>query len=660
MTKLHRRTLLQATAAVGVAGALGRPASAAAARTTITDLGPAVVQFALMSAIVVGDVVYIGTRNVSPCRVVAYHVPTRTVIGRADLTTGHSIQALAADPTGRYLYAGVLQKSGGPQPNLHRWDLSTPDQPAVAIGRIGDRDVRDLAVAPDGVVFAVGGGSSTAPALWQFDPGTGAVSSLGVPDPASTLARAVAATSSTVFFGAGSTLGGGGSASRACLFAYDRAAGTFANVTPREMLADSSMRDLAVVGDRLVAGTAGGPAPAKIALMDLADLSQYSLVTLDGEVTKMYAANGDAVYYSAESGLESISLSSAEVSAVPYAGPSLGEVWGVGVHAGKILVVSGYGFVAEVDPATGDHVVTDLVAAGAQADPQTVMGIAAGCGSVYVGGNGTIARHSVRGGKPQYLRAPGEAKDAEVINGILYTGQYSSQGIWKYNPADGRPPHQAAAFPGGQNRPLDTCWDPVGRRLLVAVQSDTEGGGALWTYEPATARKAAFVNPVDDVQLVRAVATRDGIAYLGGDNAQTSGPRGTVVAFDPTRGRELWRLETGRPYGIGSLVVHGKHLYGMALKGGFFVIDLVRRELIHTADHRAACPQWSAMLVNRGHVYAASDTTLLRFDPRTFALTVVAAGLNGAWYSGCHLNRDEQGVLYTMRGHNLVAVNDKP
>src|SRR3954452_1201646 len=97
------RPVLQATAIAGLAGALeaglSRPA-AAAARTTVTDLGPAVVQFALMSAIVVGDVVYIGTRNVQPCRVVAYHVPTRKVIGRADLTTGYSIQALAADPTG--------------------------------------------------------------------------------------------------------------------------------------------------------------------------------------------------------------------------------------------------------------------------------------------------------------------------------------------------------------------------------------------------------------------------------------------------------------------------------------------------------------------------------------------------------------------------------
>ena len=134
--------MLQAGGAIGLYGRTGEfsPCGRRPPKTKITDLGPGLVQFALMSSVLVGDVIYIGTRNTLPTRVVAYHVPTRKVIGQqTDLTTGYAIQAIAADPTGRYLYAGVLQKSGGPQANLHRWDLSTPDQPAVPIGRIGDR-----------------------------------------------------------------------------------------------------------------------------------------------------------------------------------------------------------------------------------------------------------------------------------------------------------------------------------------------------------------------------------------------------------------------------------------------------------------------------------------------------------------------------------------
>ncbi|MGY0230670.1 outer membrane protein assembly factor BamB family protein [Longispora urticae] len=671
MTNTHpsRRAILQAGGALGLAAALApalsgtahaAPGGTPVTGTTITDLGPALVQFSLMSSVVVGDIAYIGSRNILPARVVAFHLPTRKVIGHTNLTTGYAIQAMVADPTGRYLYLGVLQKGGGPQPNLHRWDLTTLNQLAQPVGRIADRDVRDMAVAPDGVVFAVGGGSPTAPALWQYDPVTGQVTNLGVPDASATLARAVAATTSAVFFGAGSTLGGGGTTSRASLFAYDRAAGGFTNITPTEMLADPSMRELSVIGDRLVAGSAGGTEPAKIAIMDLADTSRYALARLSGKVTKNYAANGDSVYYAAAGGLEAISLSTTTVSQVPFSGPGLGEIWGLDVHDGRIVVVSGYGFVAEIDPATGTCVTTDLETAGAPADPQAVMGIAAGGGFAYVGGNGSIARHSLGPVRERtYLQMPGEAKDAEVINGVLYTGQYSSGGIWRYDPSTDHVPRQVAAFPGVQNRPLDTCWDPVDRRLLVAVQSDTEGGGALWSYDPATGASTHFANPIDSVQLVRAVATRNGTAFLGGDNAQKTGPRGTIVAFDVCRGRELWRIETAMEYGVGSLAVHDKHLYAMTLKGGFLVIDLRTRKIVHTADLRATCPQWSAMLLNRGRIYAASDTTLMRFDCKTFAMTVVAAQLNGGWYSGCHLNNDEHGLLYTMRGTNLVMVDDR-
>lgn len=666
-----RRGLLRAGAALGLAvgvesafsasahGAAAAAPGAPASRVTVTDLGPALVQFGLMSSVLVGDILYVGSRNILPARVVAFHVPTRKVVGVTNLTTGYAIQGIAADPSGRYLYAGVLQKSGGPQANLHRWDLSDLTQPAVPIGRIVDRDVRDLAVAPDGTLFAVGGGSSTPPALWQYSPTTGQVTSLGNPDATATLARAVAATNDTVFWGGGSTLGGGGSASRASLFAYDRATKKFRNVTPAEMIPDPSMRELAIVGDKLVAGSAGGTEPSKMAVMDLADLASYRSARLTGKVTKMYAASGDSVYYATETSVDAFSLSTATVSPVPYQGPSLGEIWGVEVRAGNVLAVSGYGFVAEWDPTTGTVVTTDLVEAGAPADPQAVMGIAAGGGFAYVGGNGTIARHALGPVcETTYLRMPGEAKDAEVLNGVLYTGQYNAQGIWRYDPTSGQSAAQVAAFPGWQNRPLDTQWDEVNKLLLVAVQSDTEGGGALWTYDPATGASTQFPNPIDNVQMLRAVTSREGIAYLGGDNAQAKGLRGTVVAFDPVAGRELWRIETGQEYGIGAMATQGKHLYVMTLKGGFVVIDLSTRQIVHAANHRSVCPQWSSMITNKGRVYCASDTTLMRFDHKTFAMTVVVPELNGGWYSGCHVNNDEDGRLYTMRGNNLVVVEE--
>ncbi len=665
---LSRRRLLQAGGAFGLAMAAesvlatgARAATGTPPATVVTDLGPGLVQFSLMSGLLVGDTVYIGSRNLNPPSVIAFHLPTRKVVSHTNLDAGPepSIQALAADPTGRYLYIGVLVKSDQGRPNLFRWDLTTPDRPAVAIGRTEDRDIRDLAVAPDGTVYAVGGVPGKAPVLWEYNPATGAVTSHGAPDPNATLARAVAATDSTVFFGAGSVLAGGGSASKASLYAFDRATHVFTSVVPKEMEKDPSLRELAVIDGHLVVGTSGGVDPAKFAVLDLADLSSYIVVPTKGKTVKTFTADADRIYFASESGVQAYSKADRTISPVAFAGPDLGEIWGVDHVDGKLAVVSGYGFVAEIDLSARTAVATDLGQAGAVASPQAGMGIAAGRGYVYLGGNGAISRRSLKTGEVVNLQAPGEAKDAEVIEGRLYTGQYNAQGIWSYDPAGGQQPHQAAHFPSEQNRPLDTSWDPVNELLLVGVQSDTEGGGALWTYSPKTGKSVSYANPIDGVQLVRAVANRDGVAYLGGDNAATLGPRATIVAVDPVTGTELWRVDPQQQAGVAALAVQGRHLYGLTTAGQLFVIDRKTRAVVHTADVSSVSKGFAAMVTNRGAVYGVSDTTLFRFDPTTFAVSTVVAGINGAWYSGPHVNV-HNGKLYTLRDHNLVEVDDRP
>ncbi|MET8684547.1 PQQ-binding-like beta-propeller repeat protein [Streptomyces sp. NPDC004732] len=673
---ISRRSVLRAGGAVGLVTAAGLATAGPgqAAQPTgggggarVVDLGPAVVRFSLMSAVLVGDTLYIGSRNLDPVKIIALHMPTGKVVAQTPLGTGHSIQALAADPTGRYLYAGVLQKSVS-RANLYRWDLKTPGKPAEALGRIGDRDIRDLTVAPDGAVFAVGSGGAggAAPALWEYDPAKGGIVSLGVPSADATTAQAVAATASTVFFGAGSILHGGGGKSKAALFALDRAAREFSQVTPRELQRDASIRELAVIDDKLVVGTAGHSAPAQVAVMDLADLGEYSVAESRGTTAKKFAALDGSVYFAGESGLLAYERATDSIGPVEFRGPDLGEIWGVDRRGDKILVTSAFGFVAEIDPAAKTSKVIELADAGAPSAPQTVMGIAAGGGHVYVSGTGTIARHTLgRDGALDrdgtvYLRTPGEAKDAVVVDRVLYTGQYSSQGIWTHDPRKGDTTHQVAAFPPAQNRPADVVWDGVNRRVLVGVESDTAGGGSLWTYDPRTERSRCHVNPIDDGQCVRGLATKDGVAYLGGDNNTGTEPRATVVAFDPVAGKELWRVDPQQSAGVAALAIRGRHLYGLSRKGGFFVIDIRRHKLIHRADVSSVSNGYAAMVTNRGVVYGVSDTTVFRFHPKSFAVSTVVTDINGGWYSGSHITNDESGRLYTMRGRNLVQITDHP
>ncbi|MCE4026239.1 hypothetical protein LXM50_09650 [Microbacterium sp. Au-Mic1] len=667
---LTRRTVLMA----GLGGVLAAatvattgPSALATTRlpmgppaTRVTEIGPGIVQYSLMSGVTAGGVTYVGSRNLEPAGIIALDHTTGRVAHSTSLAAGYSIQALALDEKRGILYAGVLQKATGPQPNLYRWRLSALDAPAEPIGRIGDRDVRDLAVAPDGTVFAVGGGSSGAPALWQFDPTSGAVTNLGVPAPTATLARAVAATDAFVYFGAGSSLGGGGSASRAALYAYDRVERTFADITPATMLGDPSMRELAIAGDRLLASTAGAADPTKLAEISLADHSVTALITSIGKTAKCFATIGDQVFCANETGIIAWTPSTGDLSQVDLGSLDLGEIWGLDAQGDDLVAVSGFGFVADIAASGALVATTDLGEAGAPASAQTCMGIAVGAGFAYVGGNGGIARHDLTAGTVQNLRIPGESKDGDVVDGVLYVGQYSGQGIWSYDPRSGAPIRQVAKVPEAQNRPLDTDWDATNGLLLVAAQDDTQGGGSIWTYDPATGASTVDVNPIDAVQLVRAVATVDGVAYLGGDNAQKTGARGTIVAWDPVARAELWRLETGAANGIAALETKGRYLFALTIKGALFVIDRPTRTIVHTSDQSAICPGFAALKEARGVVYGVSDTTLFRIHPRTFAVTVVVAGINGGWYSGPHLNVDEDGVIYTLRDRTLVSVDDHP
>ncbi|MGO4432977.1 hypothetical protein AB4Y88_06675 [Paenarthrobacter sp. RAF9] len=657
---LNRRQLLQTGGVAGLAAAFASISAGtanAAGRLTasgplITDLGPAVVQFSLMSSLLVGDTVYIGSRNLNPPRVIGYHLSTGRVTSRTDLGSGYSIQALAADSSGRYLYAGVLRDGVDGKPNIYRWDLSTPNSPAVGVGETGDRDIRALAVAPDGKVYAAGGGLTTnAPSLWEYDPATDATTSWGIPDPGATIAQAVAATSNHVYFGTGSTLGGGNGSSPGRLFAFDRTTKAFTNILPAEVAAGVSVTSLSVLDGQLGVGVKG---PGKSVLISLADHSKYTIIAKTGV---MFRQLGNQVFFVKEPGVWSYNMATKKITQILT--EDVGAMWGLDVYGSKALTVSSYD-VIEIDPVAKTAVKHDLTEAGAPGGPQLCMGLAAGAGDVYVGGTGVIARHQPASDTVSYLRATGEAKDAVVVGGVLFTGQYNSRGILSYDPTTGQLPYQVAALPAGQNRPLDVCWDAVNGLVIAGAQNDTGGGGCFAAYNPATTQVITKVNPIDTLQMVRAVATREGIAYLGGDNIYADGPRSTVVAWDPVANQELWRLDPGQAAGIAALAVQGKYLFGMSRRAaGLFVIDLESRQVVHRGDLSSVCTDFGALQVSRGIVYGVSDTTVFRIDPKTFAVTVVMADTKGGWYSGPHITADENGLLYTLQGSNLVRIDDQ-
>lgn len=416
---LNRRRLFQTGGLGALALAFASTASANASplavrRPKITDLGPAVVQFSLMSGLLVGNTVYIGSRNLNPPRIIGFHLPSQRITSRTDLGSGYSIQAMAPDASGRYLYAGVLRDGMDGKPNLYRWDLSTPDQAAIGVGETGDRDIRALAVAPDGKVYLAGGGqTSIAPSLWEYDPATEAVTSWGVPDPGATIAQSVAATGNIVYFGTGSTLGGGNGASPARLFAFDRSSKTATNILPSELATGVSVTSLSILDGLLGVGVKG---PGKSVLISLSDSSKYTIVPKTGT---MFRQRGNQVFFAKEPGVWAYDLDTKQISQV--LADDVGAMGGLDVYADQVIAVSDYS-VLDINPTTKSAQTHDLDTAGAPCGPQLCMGLAAGAGDVYVGGTGSGTRRQLASGQRSNLRSTGEAKAAVVVDGILIYG----------------------------------------------------------------------------------------------------------------------------------------------------------------------------------------------------------------------------------------------
>ena len=658
-----RRNALQILGIAGLAGLAattvgpGIPAAFAATRAlagpTLTDFGPASSQLIHYGGVVAADgVLYVGSRNMDPTKVFGIDLATGRAVSETRLGYMNAVMAMAVDPTGRYVYAGGDHQQGVATGNLYRIDTQAAGRPAEDLS-LTQENIQSISVAPDGVVFF--GGRWTPTTAYQWDPVTRETRQIGTLPATMDRIVAVAATGTTLF--AGGVMRGSTERTEARLFAIDRATGVTTDVTPPEVLAaGSGIRDLDVVGDRLFVGVTSFVAPTPLVVMDAADPSSYRVAQVAGTEVREFCRLGDRVYW--RSGAYDLTAGAVEkfpVTALPGPGVlSLSEWNGklVGVAAG------GFGYVFDVDARTVQTI--RFLEAGVTPGPQLVLGVAAGGGYAYACSNLQLTRHDLDTGEVVDFPMNGESKSAVYSDGVVWFAQYGGGGLWGYDPRTNEPPKLIAPFPALQNRGLRVAVDEVNDLVLVGVQSDRLGGGSLCVYHRGTRALEVHENPIAIEQVTRAVTCHEGIAYLGGENLGVNGTQATIVAFDPVAGTELWRVETGQPRGIGELAVLGRHLYGISHRGGLFVIDLTTRQVVHTSDISAICPDQATLITNRNAVYGLSGTTFFRIDPVAFSPTVVVDELDGGWYGWPRIDTDEQGRFYLLRERNLVRVDLGP
>ncbi|MHA7270302.1 NHL repeat-containing protein [Arthrobacter sp. HLT1-20] len=647
---LKRRHLLQ----LGTIGALGLlmagPGSAMAAEAQtagglqLTDLGSGIDNFTMMSSVMVGDTLYLATRNIEPMKVVGFHVPTRKVTSVTEVF-GETTQALAADPTGRYIYG--CARIGGIDARLFRIDLNAPGRPMEALAHVVDLEPFTMAIAPDGVVFI--GGRETGPKVRQYDPVTGILSVLALPDANGQYGRSLHATEDTVYFGLRARHPVTGAAA-AGFYSIDRATGVPTNILPAELATTSEIRDITQVGQQLVLvnGSIG-------AIMDMAEPAAYKVLRSPLSMGKLPKEMNGLLYFAGGPGVVEYNPVTSKFRGVNDPSITLGAVWGLFPYQGKLVVVSAFGLVVEIDPATSASEVHDLIVAGAPVGAQLAMSIAAGNESVYVGGTNAVARHNLSTGEVRNVIGTDEAKDMVLVNGMLYTAQYSGKGIMAYDPnGSNYELHQLALLPESQNRPHDVLWDPDRARLYFGSGSDANVYGALTVFDPATSAIETFhADPFKDKQQVRTIAQSGSTLFLGGEAVG----RSQVLAWDLNTKAELWRVTfQDAPDAVCGLVVNDGLLYALGFKGKLNIVDLATHQVVHSAVYPALMPNWGSLSVIQGQVYGITSAAFFRITKSNHATEVLLEGLAADWYGVPRVAVDERNQVYAIKGRNLVRI----
>lgn len=637
---------LAAVLGVGVISGIARPAAASILSgpeseedcITTENLGSGAVAFPVIGGALVGGKALAGSRNILPPRVAVYDVATSAVTRNVTIPTGNFVQAIAP-ATDREAYIGVTSAPGST--NLYHYDIDSDVLTGVAAL---DLSFRNVTVAPDGVVFAGGEPSR----VYSFDPETQRVEELPRPDSAAQSTYSVAATDSTVFVGSGNFTSGG---TIPKLTAIDRVTGEMQSILPPELANAKLVFSMRVAGDKLLVGTYD-LVEAAFAVIDLDDYSRYGVVHLPGQnIVDGVERVGDGAYFTTRysGNLWRYDLATGEATEIP--GPQAGiPHWHVSLLDDRLVGIT-LNSVWTYDPSTGESEVVNLVNAGAHALPQQMQSIAARDGKVMVAANWIVGVRDIATGQLRSFNVPGEAKDMIFIGDVLYLAMYTVAEIWTYDPQSDTAA-LAAKMPRDQNRPNAMDYDGSLDFVLVATGSDFTGGGALVVFDRGSGSVAAYENPLGPGQRVTAVAALDGTAIIAGAN-------GDFAAFDPTDGRELWRLDRFADDPVTGLATHRGSVYGMTGGGVIFTLRVDGRIW---AENRSGGLGGTGRLFAspRAGLYGATRSRLFAIDFRTCEAHVIVDDLNSQAFGAPDLSIDERDAIYVLKEFDALRVTVQP
>ncbi|MFD9943555.1 hypothetical protein ACFWYW_05865 [Nonomuraea sp. NPDC059023] len=643
---IPRRRFLQAAAASTAALALpAAPAMAAAtpAEGTLTDLGPASVASPLGNGEFVGEVLYMGSRGLSPNVVGAWDLTQDRITAHYEIPTGVGVWAMCK--SGTDVYVGTHSRS-----DLYKIDTLTGT--ATKLAEYPDHFIWTMAAAPDGKIYM---GMSEPGRVVEYDPVTKTSRDLGQPAPGEAYVRSIQADDQYVYAGVGAN---------AHLIAIDRRTGGKRQLLPAE-LADRDWVSSMSSSDTHLAG--GLNSTAELVVIEKADPANYKIVKASAPGEKYTVAvlifDGWVYFAGRPSGTVyryELASGRSEVLGVPFPEAQTVRIL---EHKGKVYGLQDSG-VFVYDPATGAMDYLSHVQRGFRAAAEAPMSVHSDGRTVYVGGKSGADLHDLATGKVTRLPIPGEPKTMITVRGTTYLGVYTQGALYAHKAGQSE---AKLLFRTGHNqdRPKDLAYDRL--TGLIAMPTQPEPGhqnGALDIYDPRTGRLDTY-RPVVDRQTIFSVTAYLGTLYCGTSTQEGLGsppvtPTAKLAAFDLRTRKVTWQLEPLPGIAAVTDLAHTPlAVYGITNTGVLFEYHLLKRKITRTLK---VSERGGDLLIAGFTAYTSDVNAVYRVDLRAWTVKKIVTGLASDWFGGgSKLNiAPDHRSLYAIKGRNLVSVAISP
>lgn len=645
---IARRRFLQAAASSVAVTAVGSQLTTAAHATgnpegTLRDLGPASVASPLGNGEFVGNVLYMGSRGLSPNVVGAWDLGTDQISKHYEIPTGVGIWAMCK--VGTDVYVGTHAPS----------DLYKIDTVAGTVAKLAsypDEFIWTMASSPDGVIYL---GTSLPGRVLEYDPATGVSRDLGEPAPGESYVRSIQADATHVYAGVGTN---------AHLIAINRTTGEKRELLPAA-LADRDWVSSMASSDTHVAG--GVLSLAELLVVEKANPANHRIVkaTAPGEkyIVSVLIHDGWVYFAGRPSGTiyrYQLSTENLEVLGVPFFEAATSRIL---EFEGRIYGLQDTGIFV-YDPATNQLEYFSHVQRGFRAAAEAPMSVHSDGNWVYVGGKSGADLHELTTAKVTRLPIAGEPKTMLTVDGTTYLGIYTQAALYSHHIGE---PEAKLLFRTGHNqdRPRDLAYDK--RTGLIVMSTQSEPGhpnGALDVYNPQSSKVDTY-RPIVERQTVSSLTALRGIAYLGTSTQEGLGappvtPTARLAAFDLTRRKLLWEIEPLPGIASYTGVKHTPYaIYALTNTGVLVEYDLARRKVTRTLKVN---DRGGDLVIAGFTAYTSDVDAVYRIDLLPLRSKKIVTGLASDWFGGgSKLNIDpSQRWLYGIKGRNLVQISISP